>query len=247
MPKVTDARDLLVHDLAVVHSTEKSVEGALPRLAREANNDELRSGLERHLEETREHIRRLEHAFELIGEKPRSAKALGFEGLELQHRAFAAEASDDVLPEVLDVVALASASATEHHEIALYESLITLAESLGVNELVDVLQQNLQDEQRMLGQVEGLAKRLGAAEVRETGEGTLTDDLARGVREIAGSSAADVDSPEREPLTAATRHPGRTDPWTEPGQADDGSESDRTSQDELDRRGDRLQRADDSG
>lgn len=200
MPKVTDARDLLVHQLAVAHATEKGVAAALPKLAKEANNGELRSGLERHLEETRGQIRVLEQAFELLGEKRRPAKALAFEGLDLQHRGFAVEAADDVLPDVLDTVALASAAATEHLEIATYESLITLAEALGADELVRLLQQNLEQEQRMLGQVQGLARRLGTAEQAAAGETSLSEDLARGVRSEpsqAGHAADRANAVER--------------------------------------------------
>lgn len=188
MAKVTDTRDLLLHKLAVVYSTEKAIEGMLPKLAREANNEQLRNGFEQHAEETREQIEVLEQAFAQLGEKPRRAQAPAAEGLELQHKAFAAEASDDVLPEVLDIVALSSAAATEHHEIAAYESLITLAETLGAHELVEPLQRNLEQEQRMLGQVQGLAKRLGTAE-QAAGEQSLASELADKVRGAFDSGA----------------------------------------------------------
>lgn len=194
MPKITDARDLLVHQLAVVDATEKAVAAALPKLVEEANNEELRSVLEQHLEETRGQIRVLEQAFELLGEKQRPAKALAFEGLDLQHRGFAIEAADDVQPDVLDTVALASTAATEHLEIATYESLITLAETLGASQVAGLLQQNLEQEQRMLGQVQGLARRLAAAEqAAGDGDRSLADDLARGVRE----TGSPVEQPRR--------------------------------------------------
>ena len=183
MPKVTDARDLLLYKLRVVYAAEKTIEGMLPKLAREAHNEELRTGFERHLEETREQVRNVERAFELLGEKPQRGKAPVAEALELEHKGFAGEASDDVLPEVLDMVALGSAVATEHHEIAAYESVLTLAESLGARELVEPLEQNLRQEQNMLQQVQRLAKRLGAAEAR--GEPSLSGDLADAARESA--------------------------------------------------------------
>ena len=182
MAKVTDARDLLLYKLRVVYATEKGIEGMLPKLAREAHNEELRAGFERHLEETREQVQNVERAFELLGEKPQRGKAPAAEGLELEHRGFAAEAADDVLPEVLDMVALGSAAATEHHEIAAYESVLTLAESLGARELVEPLEQNLRQEQNMLQQVQRLAKRLGAAaEAPEAA--SLAGDLTDAARE----------------------------------------------------------------
>ncbi len=80
------------------------------------------------------------------------------------------------------MVALGSAAATEHHEIAAYETVLTLAESAGARELVEPLEQNLRQEQNMLQQVQRLAKRLGAAEA------SLAGDLADAVRE-SGSEA----------------------------------------------------------
>jgi ferritin-like metal-binding protein YciE len=200
MAKVTDTRDLLVHKLAVVYATEKSIEGTLPKLAREANDEELARGLERHLEETRAQIGRLEQAFELLGEPPRRAKAPAAEGLHLQHQAFAGEASEDVQPEVLDLVALGSAAATEHHEIAEYEALIALAENLGASELVAPLEQSLEEEQRMLGQVQGLARRLGASAEAADEDRSLAEDLTGGIREAARRlTGDDAGSEERPP------------------------------------------------
>jgi ferritin-like metal-binding protein YciE len=214
MAKVTDMRDLLVHELAVVYASEKTVESMLPKLAREANDEELSAGLERHREETRAQIENLERAFELLGEKPRRAKAPAMDGLQLQHKAFAAEASEDVLPEVLDLVTLSSATATEHHEIAAYEALITLARTVGAEGIVEPLLENLEQEERMLGQAQGLARRLGAAEAGgvESGEEddrSLSGELAEGIRDVArrfageGENAAEAQRGAPESPSAA--------------------------------------------
>ena len=187
MAKVTDARDLLTYKLQVVYAVEKQVDGMLPKLAQEANDEELRRGFERHREETQEQLANLERVFELLGEKPQRGKAPAAEGLELEHKAFAAQASDDVLPEVLDMVALASAAATEHHEIAAYESLITLAESFGARELVEPLEANLRQEQHMLEQVQKLAGRLGKVEGGRSLVGALADRVRESASEPAGT------------------------------------------------------------
>lgn len=164
MPKVTDPRDLLVRELGVVYAAEKTIARTLPKLAKEANDSELARGFERHLEETREHVSNLEEAFRLLGVKPRQTKSPAIEGLTLEHKAFAADAADDVLPEVLDLVALSSAAATEHHEISAYESLITLAEGVGEPDLVPILERSLQQERNMLAKAKELARRLGSQE-----------------------------------------------------------------------------------
>ncbi len=93
-----------------------------------------------------------------------------FEGLEAQHKGFASAAADDVLPDVLDAVSVGSAAATEHHEIAAYESVITLAKGLGLQGVAQVLEENLRDEQQMLDDVKQIAERLSKKEDREVAE-----------------------------------------------------------------------------
>lgn len=173
MPKVTDPRDLLVHELGVAYAAEKLIEAALPKMVKEANDKDLASGLEHHLEETRQHISNLEESFRLLGEKPQRGKSPAVEGLVVQHKGFAAAAADDVLPEVLDLVALGSASATEHHEISAYESLIALAEGVGATDILPLLERNLEQERAMLERAKATARRIGSQ------YGELDEDLRR--------------------------------------------------------------------
>jgi len=176
MPKVTDLRDLLVRDLAVVYSAEKTIERTLPKMAKEANDADLSEGLERHVDETRQHVSNLEEVFRLLGEKPRAAKSAAIEGLTLEHKGFASDAADDVHPEVLDLVALGSATATEHHEIASYEGLISLARGVGETEIVPFLERNLEQERKMLANAKELARRLGSQD-----DPDLNQDLRSGI------------------------------------------------------------------
>jgi ferritin-like metal-binding protein YciE len=188
MAKVTDPRDLLVHELGVVYAAEKLIEAALPKLVKEANDKDLADGLEHHLEETHQQIGNLEESFRLLGEKPTRGKAPAVEGLMVEHKGFAAAAADDVLPEVLDLVALASASATEHHEIAAYESLIALAEGVGATDILPLLERNLEQERNMLERAKATARRIGAQD-RE-----LDEDLRRRIeQERSVGEASDVE------------------------------------------------------
>jgi ferritin-like metal-binding protein YciE len=168
--KVTDPHDLLVHKLAVMLTTERQIERMLPTLEKEAHDDELRQGFHRHLEETQRHVRNLEQAFGVLGQEPHGTKAPAIEGLEAQHKGFASAAADDVLPDVLDSVAVSSAAATEHHEIAAYEGIITLAKGLGLSGVAETLQENLDDERQMLEDVRRIAARLSKKEAKEAAE-----------------------------------------------------------------------------
>ncbi|HEV3479118.1 MAG TPA: DUF892 family protein [Gaiellaceae bacterium] len=165
--KVTDPQDLLVHKLQLLLATEREIERMLPRLEREAHDEELKQGFRRHVEETKRHVDNVEQAFKVVGETPQATKAPAIEGLKTQYESFASVAADDVLPDVLDAVTAGSAAATEHHEIAEYEGAITLAEGLGLSGVAEVLQQNLRDEQQMLSGVQQVAQRLSEKERAE--------------------------------------------------------------------------------
>jgi ferritin-like metal-binding protein YciE len=168
--KVTDPHDLLVHKLSVMLTTERQIERMLPTLEKEAHDDELRQGFQRHLEETQRHVRNLEQAFGVLGQQPQGTKSPAIEGLEAQHKGFASAAADDVLPDVLDSVAVSSAAATEHHEIAAYEGIITLAKGLGLSGVAETLQENLDDERQMLEDVRRISARLSKKEAKEAAE-----------------------------------------------------------------------------
>jgi ferritin-like metal-binding protein YciE len=163
MAKVSDPRDLFLHDLSVMHVAEKKIVQMLPRMEKEANDPELKQAFAKHLAQTRRHVDKLEDAFQALGEQPKDVKAPGLEGLELQHNSFAAEASQDVSPGVLDSVAVGSAAHVEHFEIAAYESLITMAEAMKANDVAALLKEILGNEQEALQE----GKRIGERVARE--------------------------------------------------------------------------------
>jgi ferritin-like metal-binding protein YciE len=168
--KVSDPHDLLVHKLKVLLSTEREIEQMLPKLEREAHDEELKEGFRRHLEETKRHVQNVEQAFKVLGEQPQATTSPAIKGLKTQHEGFASAAADDVLPDVLDAVSAGSAAATEHHEIAEYEGAITLANGLGLSGVSEVLQKNLRDDQNMLQGVKQVAQRLSKKEEQEARE-----------------------------------------------------------------------------
>src|SRR5581483_11179636 len=53
-------KDVLQEQLEDLHSAEKQLVGALPKMAQAAHHDELREAFQHHLEETRGHVKRVE-------------------------------------------------------------------------------------------------------------------------------------------------------------------------------------------
>lgn len=158
LARISDPRDLVVDELGSLLYLERQLaEKVLPKLEEEVADEELRDAVERHLEHTRGHIANIEHAFELLGESPTVKRTLALKGLSRDH----AQQTKKLETERLQDLAHAEAAAkTEHVEIAAYESLITLAESLGELDVVRLLEENLRQEEEALRELRLAAVRL---------------------------------------------------------------------------------------
>ena len=73
--------DLFIHELSDIYSAEKQLVKALPKVAKAATNPDLKAGIEAHLDETVEHVNRLETILNDLGESTRGPKCKGMEGL----------------------------------------------------------------------------------------------------------------------------------------------------------------------
>ena len=158
MPTMEDPRELFLHELGDLLYAENVLIKALPKLAQEATDDELRQGFESHLEETRQHAENLEQVFESIGEKPKAEQCPGIDGIKTEHDEFIEEEKPS--PEVRDLFLTGAGARAEHYEIAAYTGLITMAQSMGETDAVALLQENLKQEKAALEKLEKAATRL---------------------------------------------------------------------------------------
>jgi ferritin-like metal-binding protein YciE len=140
---IKNLHDLFVHTLQDVYFAEQMIVKKLPKMAAKANSQLLRAGFEQHLEETKEHVKRLEQAFESIGEKAKGEDCPAIEGIIEEAEELAKEIKD---PETLDAAILAAAQAVEHYEITRYGTLIAWAEEMGHRDAVKLLQKTLAEE-----------------------------------------------------------------------------------------------------
>ncbi len=158
MASIRKERELLVEELgSMLYVEQELVEQVLPELIEEISSEELKSGIRRHLEQTRMHVANLERAFELLGEKPDTEKSVAFEGLTKQHKLMTKKVEGKWLE---DVVHASAASRTEHMEIAHYRNLITLAEAVDEPEIIGLLEENLDQEKEALKEVEQASSKL---------------------------------------------------------------------------------------
>jgi ferritin-like metal-binding protein YciE len=136
-------KELLVEELKDLYDAEKQLLKALPKMAKAAYDDELKAGFTEHLEETKEHVARLERVFKLLDEPAKSKTCPAMKGL--------IEEGNEALEEkeassVRDAQLIGSAQRIEHYEMAAYGTVRTLAETLGEDEVAEILQMTLDEE-----------------------------------------------------------------------------------------------------
>jgi ferritin-like metal-binding protein YciE len=138
--KVSNPRDLVVLLLGeLLHVERRLVGGVIRDLADAARDDALRTTLVRHLEETTQHVERLESAFRRLEVAPTANLSRPFESAVAQHDELA---SSIVEPRLADHFHAQAALHTEHWEIAAYQTVLRLAP----REVTELLEPTLDEE-----------------------------------------------------------------------------------------------------
>ena len=137
-------KTLFTDELKDIYWAEKHLAKALPKMAKGATSEELRSCLEMHLTETQNQILRLEQVFEILGEKAVAKKCDAMEGLVEEGKGMLEDTEDGSLTR--DAAIISAAQKIEHYEIASYGTLRTLANTLGLTEAAALLEETLQEE-----------------------------------------------------------------------------------------------------
>jgi ferritin-like metal-binding protein YciE len=141
--KENTLRELFIDELRDLYDAENRLVKALPKLAKAANLDDLRSGFETHLEQTKEHVQRLKQIMESLDEKPSGKKCAGMMGIIQEGEEMMDE---DFADSVMDAALIASAQRAEHYEIAAYGCVRSWAKQLGEDEAADLLEKTLSEE-----------------------------------------------------------------------------------------------------
>lgn len=136
-------QELYLEQLRDLHSAERQIIQALPKMVAKASHTELRRGFEQHLRQTEEQLRRLEQIGRRIGKDLGGHKCKGMEGLLEEGEELMKERADS---DVLDAALIAAAQRVEHYEIAGYGCARTYARLLGLHDDAKLLQQTLDEE-----------------------------------------------------------------------------------------------------
>jgi ferritin-like metal-binding protein YciE len=133
-----------LQQLQDLYWAEKKLVKTLPKLAEAATSYKLKQAFNDHLEQTKNHVTRIENVFEMMGEEPRALKCPAMAGI--------VDEGEDIIDETdkgtaqRDVGLIFAAQKAEHYEIATYGGLVTLARTMGHMEAADLLEQTLAEE-----------------------------------------------------------------------------------------------------
>jgi len=169
--KAHSLKELFIEELRDLYDAENQLTKALPKMAEGSSSPELREAFEEHLEQTRNHVSRLEKVFAGLGEKPKAEKCKGMEGLIKE----GSELLKDFDSEVKDAAIIGAAQKVEHYEIAGYGTVRTFAELLGEDEAVSLLEETLEEEKETDQKLTELADQINV-EASE-GEDAESEDI----------------------------------------------------------------------
>ncbi|HXO05070.1 MAG TPA: ferritin-like domain-containing protein [Candidatus Sulfotelmatobacter sp.] len=160
-----DLMNLFVDELKDLYSAESQLIKALPKMAKAATSDDLRAGFEHHLDQTKEHARRIEEICAELGEKPTGKKCGGMEGLIGEGK----EMMDEFEGDLLDAALISAAQRVEHYEIAAYGTVRTYAELLNQDRAVELLEETLEEEKETDQKLTELAATINVEAVNAEG------------------------------------------------------------------------------
>jgi len=198
MPKLDSLGPLMIDELRDLLDAEKQITKALPKMARAASADELKSAFTEHLQQTNRQVERLGQVFESLGEKPRGKKCVGIQGLIEEGEEMMREAAEGP---TRDAVLIAAAQKVEHYEMAAYGTARTYASLLGHHDAADLLERTLEEEkmtdQRLTGIAESVsnpgaagAGRVGRRQAMQGSTRSSAEDRGRGGSGGRGGSHA---------------------------------------------------------
>jgi ferritin-like metal-binding protein YciE len=135
-------QELFVEQIRDLYDAEKQLLKALPKMAKAAESEELQEAIRNHLEETQNQVTRLESVFEAAGVPAKGKTCKAMKGLLEE----GTEAMQEDEGEMRDLAIIAAAQRVEHYEISAYGTARTIAEHLGLEEAVDLLQETEDEE-----------------------------------------------------------------------------------------------------
>lgn len=141
--KIATLVELLEDELKDIYSAETQLLKALPTMAKAAESKDLRAAFEKHLEQTRHHVQRIEEICSDLKIAPRGKTCKGMEGLIKEGQE---ELKSDMEAEPKQAALIGAAQRVEHYEIAAYGTARAHAKQLGYLKAFELLSKTLDEE-----------------------------------------------------------------------------------------------------
>jgi ferritin-like metal-binding protein YciE len=171
--KLNSFKNLLIEELKDIYHAEQQLVVALPKLAEAAVLPDLKHAFAHHLEQTKNHLDRLDHIFVQVHETPEGNNCRTMSGLIAEaNNLIALERKAD--PGVLDAALIGAMQKVEHFEIAAYGCARTYAEILGLDSVAELLQQTLDEE----GETDKLLNQIATQSVNPEAADATSEDKA---------------------------------------------------------------------
>jgi ferritin-like metal-binding protein YciE len=141
--KSSQLMELFEDGLKDLYWAENALVKAIPKMIKNATSEDLQEALTSHLEETKEHVTRLEKIFTLIDVKAQAKKCDAMDGLIEEASGIMEECEEGSMR---DAGIISAAQKAEHYEIATYGTLRQFAETMELTEVEKLLAITLQEE-----------------------------------------------------------------------------------------------------
>ncbi|HEX5551628.1 MAG TPA: ferritin-like domain-containing protein [Chitinophagaceae bacterium] len=148
--------EFFIDELKDIYWAEQHLVKTLEKMAGKATTGELAQAFESHCDETKEHVTRLEQAFEMIGEKAKDKKCDAMAGIIAEGESIVSDTEKDTMTR--DVGLIFAGQKAEHYEIATYGGLIRVAKTLGLTDVANLLVQTLNEEKAADEKLTGIAE-----------------------------------------------------------------------------------------
>jgi ferritin-like metal-binding protein YciE len=135
--------EVYMNKLKDLYDAENQIVEALPKMGRAASSEDLKEAFQKHLEQTKGQIGRLDEVFEMLGASAGNRQCVGMRGLLEEGKELLNGQEQGA---ALDAALIAAAQSVEHYEIAGYGSAQTWARELGQSEAADLLEETFEKE-----------------------------------------------------------------------------------------------------
>ncbi|MFL5763804.1 MAG: ferritin-like domain-containing protein [Bacteroidia bacterium] len=139
----TKLMKLFEDELKDIYWAEKALTKAIPKMIKNATSEELTGALENHLEETEGQVERVEQIFEILGKRAVAKKCEAMAGLVKEAEEIMKNSDKGPMR---DAGIISAGQKVEHYEIASYGTLRTFAQTLGMEDVVSLLEETLEEE-----------------------------------------------------------------------------------------------------